>query len=328
MTYESWKKQMMNFIVSFVLMFFLSMTLAACGGDSPPHPEPVGGSGSTENYVTYARTGNIEFDVVGFGYMLYDRPLLLSSEQTFQEEAFEGKYNPSMADLDDRDESGLTLDYEGRSEYPYEIIHNSDQYYNLAVVSDSFFRSLDYVRVYVLDDQTQFGGLMPMFVGYATDASHMPTGGSAIYRGEGIASFDLDENLRPNTNNILENDILHLDSNVEARVNFGSASFDAVLEGSGFRRNDETITASELGADSVILSGARINGNSISGGTIRAELNDVDVTSDHIGATTTSTGFIGKFFGWDDSLGAPDEVAGLGFVQGDEGFIQILFIAD
>ena len=67
--------------------------------------------------------------------------------------------------------------------------------------------------------------------------------------------------------------------------------------------------------------------NSFSGGTVAATLNGSNASTARIG-TVASQSSTGGFYGWDDTLGAPDEVGGVGYIVGDNGGYQFSFIAD
>ena len=187
------------------------------------------------------------------------------------------------------------------------------------VVSTSGSSGSKYVREYAYSDSaTNTSGTL--FLGFATDPAHMPTGGTATYTGTsgGLAGTGTTASATRTGS---------FTGTSQVTANFGAGTLNAVLSGTQFFDGfGNATTSAGVGMDTLSLSGATISGSSFSGGTLTASLGGADVTSNLIGTPQTTT-TSGNFYGWDNSAGAPEEVAGASLVTGSSGILAGSFIA-
>lgn len=180
--------------------------------------------------------------------------------------------------------------------------------------TQGFSGTYEYVRAY---NQTYTSGGVTYdttgIYGIVTNASDMPTSGSATYTGEATGvvitatqGFDLSNGT----------------STVNA--NFGAGTVDVTLN--GFTSTDQsTGNPSAAPIDTISVTGMAISGNGFSGGT--ASTSNSGTTTSVTGANTTNSAQ-GHFFGYDAANSQPDEVGGNVVIQGDDGRVIGTFIAD
>lgn len=170
----------------------------------------------------------------------------------------------------------------------------------------------NYVNGYSL--KYTVGGQSYVAVGYAgivTSAADMPDGGSATYTGAGTAMFQL-----INLSGVISAAETYMDGgNSTVTVDFaaGSAtvnmdSFADITDGLG-----AAYAAGANPIDQVQGTGLVVSGTQLSGGTWVTIKNGTPVALLGASAVATSEG---TFFGYDPSISAPDEIAGLVLING------------
>ncbi len=179
--------------------------------------------------------------------------------------------------------------------------------------AQGFSNNYEYARVY---NQGYLDGTTPYSVtgvyGVVTSASDMPTSGSATYVGEAEGTYN-----DGTTNYDLDNGT----SSVVA--NFASGSVNVTME--GFDAVNRTTGAdADVGFNGVNIAGMSASGNQFSGGTITTR-NDGALVQ--VVGTRTQQNAIGRFFG-QDSSNNPDEVGGIGYLEGTSGSVSAIFLAD
>lgn len=124
-------------------------------------------------------------------------------------------------------------------------------------------------------------------VGIGTDSADMPTGGTATYTGESRMKY------------VNSSGTKQLDTGPSAVVaDFGAGTAQISMA---------TSSSANMPIDQVDIKDAAIYGSRISGGTVSASMNGSPV--DFVGSAGASGG--ASFYGYDDTAGAPDEVAGI-----------------
>ena len=175
--------------------------------------------------------------------------------------------------------------------------------------TDPELSGYDYVTVGKLDYLA--GGTSStsslVVIGVDTENADMPSRGIARYTG----SMRADE--------IQGSSFQHYQSNqVVLDVDFGS--HDATLTAENFG-----VTSGGMNFDALTVSGIDITGNNLSGGTATTLSNGSPVTLYGSDATTSLSG---TFYGFDTSIGAPDEAGGVFLVDGSNGQLMGYFVVD
>lgn len=148
--------------------------------------------------------------------------------------------------------------------------------------------------------------------GVVTSEPDMPDTGSAVFNGEAEASY---------SNGTTNFDLKNGTSKISA--NFASGAVDVIAD-SFTIANRATGVSSNIGFNSVQISGMRVFGNTFSGGAITTLRNGAFV---EIISEDTQQTAIGRFFGL-NTAGVPDEVGGIGYLQGSDGTLTTIFLAD
>ncbi|MGB7319352.1 MAG: transferrin-binding protein-like solute binding protein, partial [Planktotalea sp.] len=183
----------------------------------------------------------------------------------------------------------------------------------IATPAQGFTNSYDYARVY---NQGYLDGTTPTSVmgvyGVVTTPSDMPTSGRATYSGEAEGSYS-----DGTTNYDLDNGTSTVIANfASGSVNVTMEGFDAVSRASG--------ASADVGFNGVNITGMGASGNQFSGGTITTVQDGAVV---QIVGTRTQQNALGRFFGLDSSNN-PDEVGGIGYLEGTGGSVRTIFLAD
>ncbi len=69
-------------------------------------------------------------------------------------------------------------------------------------------------------------------------------------------------------------------------------------------------------------------GTQFSGGTIAFYKNGNPVSASTIFGTIATQNQAGSFYGYDSTIGAPDEVGGIAYESGNHGTMKLVFLAD
>ena len=142
-------------------------------------------------------------------------------------------------------------------------------------------------------------------VGIETRGTDMPTGGVAHYTGEALGVVAPSVGPKSVMN--------HGTSVID--VNFATARVDVTM---GF-------SSTTSPANAIAGTNMQIVGTSFSGGTWRTYKNGALVHVTGFGSTTSS---IGDFYGYDPTISAPDEVAGVVLMQGSGASVYGMYLAD
>ncbi len=196
-------------------------------------------------------------------------------------------------------------------------------YTNNVVPSTNYFSgSYQYVTTfsgnYVVGANTY--NVISGIYGVVTSSTDIPDAGSATYSGEagGIYNFK-------NSSGVARTFLTSGTSAVTAdfSANMVSASLNdfSVLNSSG-----SPVIQSVF--DEIRLTNMRIQGNGFRGGSVTFYKNGGEVSYDTVIGSSLITKTSGNFFGYDNSIGAPDEVAGVLLHYGDQGIINLIFVAD
>lgn len=181
--------------------------------------------------------------------------------------------------------------------------------------TQGFREDYEYVIAY---NQFYSAGGQDYFVygvgGIATEESDLPSGGTAIYRGEAAGEIET-----------TSHDIDMNDGSSTVTADFGSGTVDVEM-------TDFIIFDVEAGSivargpiDTIAFKDMVMDGNGFSGGDWHTTLDGTQV--DLTGANTTAAAG-GNFFGYDSSIAGPDEVGGITLIVGDEGVVATAFISD
>lgn len=109
-------------------------------------------------------------------------------------------------------------------------------------------------------------------------------------------------------------------------VNFGLETADVTMD--RFTVTDQVSGLSTIGPiDTISVTGMTISGNSFRGGVQTVTTTNLGSSVDVTG-TGTEGGAIGHFFGYNDELNLPEELGGTVFIQGEDGIVYGVFIAD
>jgi len=188
------------------------------------------------------------------------------------------------------------------------------------VGDNRFAGTYDYVRAYNIQypsGASQDG--LDGFAGVITAASDMPSGGSATYTGE----VAIDKFAHGNTASTV-----HFDRGVSTlSVDFAAGTADVDLGNFAARTTGANVPISAATApfDQITGTGMTISGAHFTGGNW-VTLKGGSVVN-VVGANPTS-GSNGTFFGYDASVSAPDEVAGVFVINGATAIITGRYIAD
>lgn len=149
--------------------------------------------------------------------------------------------------------------------------------------------------------------------GVVTDARDVPSGGTATYTGGARGTL---------------NDGFALTRLVDGRsvvnADFGAGVVDVEID--GFSGEDiATGRSRPIFLDRIVIEDMAISGNQFSGG--RASGTFIGTPSPDIG-TVVRTEAEGNFFGFDQGIGAPDEVGGVFDIGGTSGAVTGTFLAD
>ncbi len=148
-------------------------------------------------------------------------------------------------------------------------------------------------------------------VGVATDLANMPADGDATFTG-GAVGFVITGDAGTNLVN----------GNSTVTVDFAAGTIDATLDGfTPVSQVSEKLVTAPF--ETLVLESAAISGNGFSGGTLTSTggTSVANITGDNARLLSE-----GQFFGAD--AGAPAEVGGLIYTEGDSGKIFSSFIAD
>jgi hypothetical protein len=179
--------------------------------------------------------------------------------------------------------------------------------------AQGFTGNYDYARAYsqtyIISDQPY---VATGIYGVVTSEPDMPSTGSAVFNGKAQGSYS------KGTSNF---DLKNGTSKITA--DFASGNIDVSVD-SYTITNRETGVSSNIGFNSVQISGMRVFGNTFSGGAITTLNNGtlVEIVSENTQQTA-----IGRFFGL-NTAGIPDEVGGIGYLQGSDGTLTTIFLAD
>ena len=163
----------------------------------------------------------------------------------------------------------------------------------------------DYVYAYryTRNSETAFSDGV---IGTATDATHMPQNGSAIYNGHTVVTV-----------NDLSSPASATTAPTTVSVDFAQASVDVSVTGVNLAFNGSTINTIE--SDNMT-----IDGSAFSGGTVTINGNAMDTVL----GTNAGSEAQGQFFGYDATLAGPDEVGGVFLLGGTNGLVTGQFLAD
>ena len=284
--------------------------LTACGGAGGGavvvSANPTGGSGSSASYPTPGSPPNA--DVAITGTLVY-----LDTSSTgntgIRLETTSGTFNPITGAVSITGSGGFSFaDSDGPSGGNWVSGEQTAQLF------DTFNGQVfSYAVLAVTSDQTGPSTNLSLgLLGYATSASQMPTGGQASYNGYSGTAVS---------------DGYTSEGTSVVSVNFGAGTADVTMTQTDFfDNNGATTTDTVFGFDEVTISGMTISGSVLQNGTVGLSLNGSPLS---LSGVPTSAG--GNFYGWDDSLGAPDEVAGVALIDGTnlyDLYAIAFFIAD
>lgn len=282
---------MKNVIFKISIMGASIMSLVASG---------IGGGGS--GYATFASTADKTSPLAGFNI----QSNRLTAE--FKTLAVAGELTHNTGSTTITDASFSLVDADGPINGVLSAAYTSLTYNDIFTGDYEYVNSYaqSYIKTAIVYDVTGI-------VGIVTHKDDMPTSKTITYTGEAEALLQTaftSIDLKSGTSTI--------------NANFGTGKIDVTLNGFNATKqsNGETTTAP---VDTIKATGLTLTGNSFTGGTIATSLNGSDV--DFVGANATNTIF-GNFYGYDNSLSAPDEAGGVVLMQGDEGKILGTFIAD
>lgn len=148
--------------------------------------------------------------------------------------------------------------------------------------------------------------------GVVTSRADVPTAGTANYTGIG-AALAQDKYRRDYS--------VGTETNIAA--NFGAGTVDVNM--SVITAYDQYDLPFNAPIDTISAKNMKISGNGFSGGSIATTSGGVAVNP--TGANTISSAK-GAFFGYDPAISAPDEVGGLIWILGDDGYINAVFFGD
>ena len=153
--------------------------------------------------------------------------------------------------------------------------------------------------------------------GIVTQTADIPSAGTASYSGQASGSF---------VNSAYSADLQNGASSVSA--NFSSGQTSVTLK--NFTAID-VITGNVVPStvfDEVRLVNMGITGNGFAGGTAEFYKNGAAVSASSLFGSGATGAQGGNFFGYDTSIGAPDEVGGIAFQTGSIGTLKLVFLAD
>ncbi|MEP5155000.1 transferrin-binding protein-like solute binding protein [Planktotalea sp.] len=273
--------------------------LAACNASTTASTDSA-----TTDYETFNSTANTTSTLGGAAVKLRENPDVVtvsSSSGTLDHSTGATVLDDGTYRLEDQDGFGFdTLLTDGISVL-------------IATPTRGFSDSYSYARVYT---QGYLVGTTPYSAtgvfGIVTSDADIPTSGSATYTGEAVGNY---------SDGTTDYDLDDGSSTVVA--NFGTGTVNVTMEGfeAVNRSNGNT---EDVGFNQVTITGMSIDGNQFDGGTIATLADGTVVTI--IGAQSQSDA-IGRFFGL-DSDGVPDEVGGVGYIEGADGSVTTIFLAD
>ena len=153
--------------------------------------------------------------------------------------------------------------------------------------------------------------------GIVTQTADIPSAGTASYSGQASGSF---------VNSAYNADLQNGASSVSA--NFSSGQTSVTLK--NFTAID-VITGNVVPStvfDEVRLVNMGITGNGFAGGTVEFYKNGAAVSASSLFGSGVTGAQGGNFYGYDTSIGAPDEVGGIAFQTGSIGTLKLVFLAD
>ena len=194
--------------------------------------------------------------------------------------------------------------------------------YNTGTNHTYFSGTYDYVTAFdgnytALGVRNITGGVY----GVTTAAADIPSAGTATYAGEAGGEYNHTLATGSTSYSFLTNGSSAVTADFDAnRVNVVMKNFTA-LDSSG------TVLAQDV-FDEVRLTNMSIIGNGFSGGGIEFYKGGTAVTLDTVIGTSISSLSGANFFGYDTSIGAPDEVGGVYTQTGLVGTLNLVFVAD
>ena len=184
--------------------------------------------------------------------------------------------------------------------------------------SDDRITSQDYEYVSIYAGEYRVGTQDYTLLGSAgivTRTGTMPTVGRAQYKGDALVTLG-----RSNGSVV---GLLDGDSTIDA--DFAAGSVDVTLDSFDQSLDGNTGQSVSAPLDRITISDMAISGNGYSGGRIAASNNGRAVNP--VGGVTSESA-AGTFYGYDDSILAPDETAGQVIQAGRSGALIGVWIAD
>ena len=153
--------------------------------------------------------------------------------------------------------------------------------------------------------------------GVATAAVDIPTAGTAYYQGQASGSH-----VNPAYSADLQNGTSSVTANfASGKTSVTMKNFTAINVTTG---NPVPSTV----FDEVRLVNMTILSSTFNGGSIEFYKNGAPVSASAIFGTIASSGQGGSFYGYDSTIGAPDEVGGIAYQSGNLGTLKLVFLAD
>ncbi|MEE9454404.1 MAG: transferrin-binding protein-like solute binding protein [Paracoccaceae bacterium] len=268
----------------------LLVLLSACGAtvpDATPDPDPVPDPVTPPSYETLDSTADAT-SILGGTIIERERitagPLVSTAGELV--------HNTGRTTINVNEGAHIIVDPDGVDE-------NGQITDGTATINvDSMSSNYDYARVYFI----QYGPnefFATAVGGIVTHEDHMPTAGTGTYTGEAEARIRYISGNDPRRV-FLENGTSRVD------VDFASGSVDVTMN---------NFTSDEPSPiDTILIYDMTLSGNAFAGGTIITtnQGEEINVTGDN------SVAFAGgNFFGYDDAISGPDEVAGVFDDRGD-----------
>ena len=289
-------------IAKFALLLGSTLIVSGCGETTTPDPTPVP---PPDLYETLSSSASTTSDVGGVGIRTNGSNSLIelvthSGSLTHNTGAFsvvDDQY--TLTDSDGPNSGGTYNDGSGGTVSQSTSLDSS---------------SYDYAKF--ANQAYQSSGIsydVGIVYGIITDASDVPSSGSANYSGDAFgeivtssAGYDLS------------------DGNSSVDVDFGLGTVDVTLDGFS-ATNSSSGGPTTAPIDTILITGMTISGNRFTGGTFSTELSSavVDVTG-----LNTVTDSAGAFYGYNSAGSIPDELGGLFVSQGDDGIIVGGFLSD
>jgi hypothetical protein len=273
-----------------------ALSLGACSGDGEAVLAP--------DYRAFSNTDDATSTLGGVAIKLRndsDTVTLSTSSGTYQ-------HSTGATVLDDG-----TYELVDEDGYAFDTLLTDGISVLVSTPTQGFSTNYSYARVYTqgyLVGTTAYNATG--VYGIVTSSADIPGSGSATYTGDAAGEY---------SNGTDEFDLEGGSSTLTA--NFGTGTVDVAMD--GFTAVSETTGDDEdVGFNEVTITGMSISGNQFSGGTIATLEDGTEVL---IVGTTTQENALGRFFGL-DANNQPDEAGGVAYLEGADGSVTTIFLAD